>query len=1105
MNKLPKSLYDKLKEGNLSEEDKAKLSQIGKPLIEERKQLRKKVPKIRHQRMSKLGRPFQAGKGIKKPYVTHRYDLQKIDNARFMFNPITNEMVVGGNDINRSSHAEDHAKSGAQGKYDDFIKGWMGAGDDYPNGIIHFSPAVSSDRIKDADFFDKFYSTLDSFAENGANKDTIIRNGGFSGEKKFGEAYPEIVKNYRIGHQITEGTPANDLTNLDGIIKEHKIKNGYLTNYDLADLSKLKKLQGNPDANVKIYRASPKNELNSGDWVTTSKTYANDIKKQNGGKVYEYTIKAKDLIYPTNLDELPSLARFSAFKYVPNKTDLNKTIMTNSNRLRNTIIPFPRMIMQPPKEGAVKPMQKQPIGMPTRIKMPKAFGRVKVTKLLDGEISPVEKAVKNPMKGVTQSGKVNVPTGKIRTPGKTPTKTTTAREGQERAGHKYVKRERNPQGHGYRYWYKLPNGQLGTKKQLTEATKDKKRITGGLVEQPTVAKKNKIPKTAKKVTPKTVPPVASQVLPDLSPKARQGWLQRIGNTLGRVKDLFAGESVESMTAKNAELITQLATVINLIERLQSLDIGGKNRGEGISYKFDPNQINRLTDVNEVEDLLKDAQNPDNFAEMAAAKLDPKGVIKHLEKQRDFLTDVGREKQEKAVVETNKKYISEQTNQDNRVPTHLVKTSVVKYEGDFNKDNRKAASNYREYLINQDRKEQGLPSITVADYTAKVNKNMNGLLKAIGATKRGKPIDGINLDPDAGTITVAGSGRKKVVHDLKEFMRTSEDTSFQIGDKVVNGRIHSVLRFSRIGGQPLYNPIHNSVLNAVKDISDRVRKNPGSVFRAFGDKIELFDDKQSSDASFARAVVASKGSGKSQLIEGSVVASILGNAKGTYKAFIVDPDNTLFKELDTDDSALSEGQQAYKKQTQGFIDDGRLILFSPAHTLHQGEMDDSNYKDFLKQVNDRLVVESNIQATNRKNDPNKQYSRPCIDIHMDEFGKIQSSLKKDKALKETFNGNTTKLGKGGARKDLMRITVYDQAPDKIDREALGNAVDSVIALGAGVDGRKLGTSFGTGLGTAEKVRGVSGTDMVDVMKGKGTPIKQLVVGDSRYDTTKFKAE
>jgi len=126
------------------------------------------------------------------------------------------------------------------------------------------------------------------------------------------------ARKYKSAHQISGDTkPASNLVNIDDIVQKHKVTNGYLTKYDQTDLSKLKKMQGNPEMEITIYRTSPVKELNSGDWITTSKTYAQDIKRQNGGRVYEYTAKASELKYPNDITELPSLARFSAFKYEP--------------------------------------------------------------------------------------------------------------------------------------------------------------------------------------------------------------------------------------------------------------------------------------------------------------------------------------------------------------------------------------------------------------------------------------------------------------------------------------------------------------------------------------------------------------------------------------------------------------------------------------------------------------------------------------------------------------------------------------------------------------------------------------------------------------------
>lgn len=63
-------------------------------------------------------------------------------------------------------------------------------------------------------------------------------------------------------------------------------------------LRALKKVKGNPDAEITIYRATPGNKINPGDWITLSKTYANwHNQSQFNGKanVLEMKVKAKDI------------------------------------------------------------------------------------------------------------------------------------------------------------------------------------------------------------------------------------------------------------------------------------------------------------------------------------------------------------------------------------------------------------------------------------------------------------------------------------------------------------------------------------------------------------------------------------------------------------------------------------------------------------------------------------------------------------------------------------------------------------------------------------------------------------------------------------------
>ncbi len=126
--------------------------------------------------------------------------------------------------------------------------------------------------------------------------------------------YVQVPGSYKGPHTLKDVTPISSVSNLDDTIAQVKGKYG-LTKFDQRDIANLKKIMADPEADVKVYRSSPKNELNADDWVTTSKTYADDIRRQNGGKVYEHTVKAKELGLPNNIDDNPSLARFSAFKY----------------------------------------------------------------------------------------------------------------------------------------------------------------------------------------------------------------------------------------------------------------------------------------------------------------------------------------------------------------------------------------------------------------------------------------------------------------------------------------------------------------------------------------------------------------------------------------------------------------------------------------------------------------------------------------------------------------------------------------------------------------------------------------------------------------------
>lgn len=61
--------------------------------------------------------------------------------------------------------------------------------------------------------------------------------------------------------------------------------------------SALQKIRNKPDAEITVYRATRKKELNPGDWITFSKEYAKDSVEGAAEKVYDFKVKARDVLF----------------------------------------------------------------------------------------------------------------------------------------------------------------------------------------------------------------------------------------------------------------------------------------------------------------------------------------------------------------------------------------------------------------------------------------------------------------------------------------------------------------------------------------------------------------------------------------------------------------------------------------------------------------------------------------------------------------------------------------------------------------------------------------------------------------------------------------
>ena len=160
--------------------------------IEDYELMQKLMEQDREQERSKEAAPLEISNGLMLIDTSRTdFDMQAIQNRRFMFSPQTGELILGrqyrGNALVKS-HAEEHGESGAKAPFDSFLRGWVGTGKDYKDGVIHFAPAIDA---RNPEQFDHAFSTVEMFARNGANGKTVIRGFGDVWEQPLSELIPE--------------------------------------------------------------------------------------------------------------------------------------------------------------------------------------------------------------------------------------------------------------------------------------------------------------------------------------------------------------------------------------------------------------------------------------------------------------------------------------------------------------------------------------------------------------------------------------------------------------------------------------------------------------------------------------------------------------------------------------------------------------------------------------------------------------------------------------------------------------------------------------------------------------------------------------------------
>lgn len=131
----------------------------------------------------------------------------------------------------------------------------------------------------------KNYETVDAFIEVVFNK-----------KPEYGMSHRPNWEDMPRAHALTEGDAVpND-------VYEHpewSIASGRNINTDQAakeSWEALLSIKGKPDAEVTVYRATRKDQLNIGDWITFSKAYAEDS-VEAPEQVYSFKVKASDVVF----------------------------------------------------------------------------------------------------------------------------------------------------------------------------------------------------------------------------------------------------------------------------------------------------------------------------------------------------------------------------------------------------------------------------------------------------------------------------------------------------------------------------------------------------------------------------------------------------------------------------------------------------------------------------------------------------------------------------------------------------------------------------------------------------------------------------------------
>ena len=175
------------------------------------------------------------------------------------------------------------------------------------NGQFGEKPKGTPTRIEIGDSVTYDGDTYIVEAQKGVSGDKWLLTNEFGGQRIVDKSNDALSKQgvsqkelgYGMSHRPSKSGSGFDITDSEAMPKDfYDNPQQYVFGNEEASQESIRailKIHNKPDADVVVYRASPKNELNDGDWISLSKKYAKGESLDEGVPVNKFTVKAKDI------------------------------------------------------------------------------------------------------------------------------------------------------------------------------------------------------------------------------------------------------------------------------------------------------------------------------------------------------------------------------------------------------------------------------------------------------------------------------------------------------------------------------------------------------------------------------------------------------------------------------------------------------------------------------------------------------------------------------------------------------------------------------------------------------------------------------------------